>query len=248
MTVIQREDGNSCSVVSGVTVRLVVVMRPCFLLECSCNRNGFLIISGYLQRFIFPFVGFAAFTSMVTAAGLAEQRKAFLSVEKSLQQGQSWQQQWYTSLSDYPLFPLYGNMEIQALRQRLPKASSDEIAALRNRYPDLPAIRDLEAAWLNELIRRRRWSDQYSHKPPWVSLSVLLGAGFTVQNVPSFRVIFASLMGKPVKLFTHHQTNRLSYLPTLPTVVLYRKEILLSIPFVHNLTTAHTVSLSHQHR
>lgn len=113
-------------------------------------------MSGYLQRFIFPFVGLVAFASTVTAADLAEQRKAFLSVEKSLQQGQSWQQQWYTSLSDYPLFPY---LEIQALRQRLPSASSDEITALRNRYPDLPAIRELEAAWLNELIRRKRWSD-----------------------------------------------------------------------------------------
>ena len=121
----------------------------------SVNGNGFLTMSRCVQHFILLFVSLMAIASTATA-DLAKQRKAFLSAEKSLQKGQSWQQTWHSTLSDYPLFPY---LEIQALRQRLSKASSDEVDAIRNKYPDLPAIRQLEAAWMDELISRKRWPD-----------------------------------------------------------------------------------------
>ena len=129
--------------------------QPYSPIRDAFNGNGFLTMSRCLQHFILLFVSLMAVASAATA-DLDKQRKTFLSAEKSLQKGKPWQRHWNSTLSDYPLFPY---LEIQALRQRLAKASSDDVDAIRQKYPDLPAIRQLEVAWLDELISRKRWSD-----------------------------------------------------------------------------------------
>ncbi len=129
--------------------------QPYSPIRDAFNGNGFLTMSRCVQHLILLFASLMAVASTATA-DLEKQRKIFLSAEKSLQKGKPWQRHWDASLSDYPLLPY---LEIKALRQRLAKASTDEVDAIRKKYPDLPAIRQLEVAWLDELISRKRWSD-----------------------------------------------------------------------------------------
>ena len=63
-------------------------------------------------------------------------------------------------LGDYPLAPY---LEWRELRQRITRASGDEIRAFAQRHPNLAVTPLLERQWLNHLGSERRWGEFLAH-------------------------------------------------------------------------------------
>lgn len=112
-------------------------------------------MAGCLQRIIVYIVMFMS-ASLTYAIDREDQRKIYLAAENAIDRGEAWQPKWDANLQDYPLFPY---LKIKALQRRLADVNQSDIDALTEKYPNIPTIKRLKAAWLNSLVDRQQWAD-----------------------------------------------------------------------------------------
>jgi len=111
---------------------------------------------------------FLFFTITISGPGLADrlkdQRASFLKAETALQRGAMGDfNRLRSSIPDYPLYPY---LDYEALTKRLDRASRGDVRQFLTRYRATPLAPRLRANWLNQLAKKRRWSDYLSFYQP----------------------------------------------------------------------------------
>ncbi len=102
------------------------------------------------------FVGALLCNAMIHAQTLLEQRQAFITAERALQQQQRVDRETLETLTTYPLYPY---LRYQQLLNAIRTISSQEINNFITTYSDSPLARRLHTTWLNQLAQQQRWND-----------------------------------------------------------------------------------------
>ncbi|MEJ2529423.1 MAG: transglycosylase SLT domain-containing protein, partial [Gammaproteobacteria bacterium] len=113
-----------------------------------------------IQRNILLLLGLIL-SFQVSAAGtdsrFAEQRQNFVAAEKALKRGKfSEYKTLRKGLTNYPLYPY---LEYAELRYGFSDKKLPRVKKFLDQYPDLPLSSLLRSAWLNQLAKKKRWSD-----------------------------------------------------------------------------------------